>query len=110
MPDQINTKDASQDQQIVLLEHKIEDIGELSKELRERVRKLERWVWGAAAVISASLVLVGLISAVESKQFDEEETIGILTEKIKQWEIDQNITQPSDAIDKALMEWNQWEQ
>lgn len=70
MSDQINQKDASQDQEIALLRHRIEDAEKTAEELRDRVRKLERWVWGAGAVITAAITLIGLISAVESKEVD----------------------------------------
>ena len=70
MPDQINQKDADQDQEIALLRHRIEDAEKTAEELRDRVRKLERWVWGAGAVITAAITLIGLISAVESKEVD----------------------------------------
>ena len=62
MSDQINQKDADQDQLIALLQHRIEDAEKMSEELRERVRNLERWVWRAGAVISAAITIVGLIS------------------------------------------------
>lgn len=70
MSDQINQKDASQDQQIALLVHRIEDAEKLAEELRDRVRKLEKWVWGAGAVITAAITLIGFITAVESKEVD----------------------------------------
>ena len=70
MPEQINQKDADQDQMIALLTHRIEDTEKMAQELRDRVRKLERWVWGAGAVITAAITLIGLISAVESKEVD----------------------------------------
>jgi len=76
MPNQIELKDAEQDQEIALLKHRVEQLekegptadGEMIKELRERVRKLEKWVWGAAAVITALITIVGLASALESKE------------------------------------------
>ena len=58
------------DQEIALLRHRIEDAEKTAEELRDRVRKLERWVWGAGAVITAAITLIGLISAVESKEVD----------------------------------------
>jgi hypothetical protein len=70
MPDQINQKDADQDQEIALLRHRIEDAEKMAQELRDRVRKLERWVWGAGAVITALITIVGLIEAVDSKEID----------------------------------------
>ena len=70
MSDQINQKDASQDQEIALLTHRIEDAEKIAEELRDRVRKLERWVWGAGAVITALITIVGLVEAVDSKEID----------------------------------------
>tara|TARA_X000000950_G_scaffold97124_1_gene122737 strand:- start:4217 stop:4489 length:273 start_codon:yes stop_codon:yes gene_type:complete len=70
MADQINTKDASQDQEIFLLKHRIEDAEKVAEELRDRVRKLERWVWGAGAVITAAITLIGFIAAVDAKEVE----------------------------------------
>ena len=70
MSDQINQKDADQDQLIALLTHRIEDAEKMTEELRERVRKLEKWVWGAGAIITALITIVGLIEAVDSKEID----------------------------------------
>ncbi len=70
MPEQINQKDADQDQMIALLTHRIEDTEKIAEELRDRVRKLERWVWGAGAIITALITIVGLVEAVDSKEID----------------------------------------
>lgn len=70
MTDQINQKDANQDQQIALLTHRIEDAEKTQEELRDRVRKLEKWVWGAGAVISAAITIIGIATAVESKEIN----------------------------------------
>ena len=70
MPEQINQKDADQDQLIALLTHRIEDAEKTQEELRDRVRKLERWVWGAGAIITALITIVGLVEAVDSKEID----------------------------------------
>ena len=70
MPDQINQKDADQDQLIAVLTHRIEDAEKMTEELRDRVRKLERWVWGAGAIITALITIVGLVEAVDSKEID----------------------------------------
>ena len=40
----------------------------MAEELRDRVRKLERWVWGAGAVITAAITLIGFIAAVDAKE------------------------------------------
>ena len=73
MPNQIELKDAQQDQEIALLKHRVEQLEEggdskMIDELRERVRKLEKWVWGAGAVITALITIVVLASALESKE------------------------------------------
>jgi len=70
MADQINQKDADQDQLLALLTHRIEDAEKTQEELRDRVRKLERWVWGAGAVISAAITIIGIATAVESKEIN----------------------------------------
>ena len=70
MADQINQKDANQDQEIFLLKHRIEDAEKVSEELRDRVRKLERWVWGAGAIITAAITLIGFIAAVDAKEVE----------------------------------------
>ena len=70
MPEQINQKDADQDQLIALLTHRIEDAEKMTQDLRDRVRKLERWVWGAGAIITALITIVGLVEAVDSKEID----------------------------------------
>ena len=45
-------------------------IKELDTELRSRIRKLEIWVGGAAAVIAAATFIIGIIASVESKEND----------------------------------------
>ena len=70
MADQINQKDADQDQLIALLTHRIEDAENMAEELRDRVRKLEKWVWGAGAIITAAITLIGIATAVDAKEID----------------------------------------
>ena len=75
MPNQIELKDAQQDQEIALLKHRVEQLeeGDDSKmidELRERVRKLEKWVWSAGAVITALITIIGLMDALNAKEID----------------------------------------
>jgi hypothetical protein len=75
MPNQIQLKDAEQDQEIVLLKHRVEQLEEGSDskmvdELRERVRKLEKTVWGASAVITALITIIGIASALEAKEMN----------------------------------------
>jgi hypothetical protein len=60
MPDQINQIDADQNREIALLKQKIEDTVKDFHDLRGRVRLLEKWVWGAGAVIAAVIVIAGI--------------------------------------------------
>ena len=60
----INQKDADQDQLIALLIHRVEDAEKTVGELKERVRNLERWVWRAGAVISATVTIIGIAVAI----------------------------------------------
>ena len=71
MPNQIQLKDAEQDQEIALLKHRVDELEESGvDELRQRVRKLEKTVWGASAVIAALITLVGRSASLESKEID----------------------------------------
>ena len=75
MPNQIELKDAQQDQEIALLKHRVEQLEEggdskMIDELRERVRKLEKWVWSAGAVITALITIIGLMDALNAKEMD----------------------------------------
>ena len=75
MPNQIELKDAQQDQEIALLKHRVEQLEEggdskMVDELRERVRKLEKTVWSASAVITALITIVGLMDALNAKEMD----------------------------------------
>ena len=54
--------DASQETRIVVMQLKIERLEEKQDELRERLKVVEKWVIGAAAVIAAVVTLVGFIT------------------------------------------------
>tara|TARA_Y100001972_G_scaffold86604_1_gene105978 strand:- start:311 stop:643 length:333 start_codon:yes stop_codon:yes gene_type:complete len=109
--DQINQKDADQDQQIALLVHRIEDAEETQEELRQRIRKLEKWVWGAGAVISAAIALIGFVTAVDARTFEkEEQNVGVLTEKIRQYNAEKKRTPVEDVLKQALKEWELWQE
>jgi nitrogen fixation-related uncharacterized protein len=107
---QINQKDANQDQEIALLKHRIDDNEQTTGELRERVRKLEKWVWGAGAVIAAAITLIGFVTAADAKQFEDEQSIGVLTDKIRQYEAEKKRTPVEDVLKNALKEWELWQQ
>ena len=68
MSDQINQKDADQDQMLAVLTHRIEDAEKEAKELKERVRNLEKKVWGASAVITALITIVGIADALNAQE------------------------------------------
>ena len=116
MPNQIELKDAEQDQEIALLKHRVEqlekdDDSDMVNELRERIRKLEKWVWGAGAVISAAVTILGLAMAADARTFEKEEmTVGVLTQKIRQYEAEKKRTPVEDVLKNALKEWELWQQ
>ena len=54
--------DASQETRITVIQLKIERLEEKQDELRERLKVVEKWVIGAAAVIAAGVTLVGFLT------------------------------------------------
>ena len=51
--------DASQETRLVVQALKIERLEEKQEELRERLKVIEKWVIGAAAVLAAGVTLIG---------------------------------------------------
>ena len=51
--------DASQEVKITVMQLKIERLEEKQADLRERLKVVEKWVIGAAAVIAAATTVVG---------------------------------------------------
>ena len=51
--------DASQETRITVLQLKIERLEEKQDELRERLKVVEKWVIGAAAVLAAGTTVIG---------------------------------------------------
>ena len=51
--------DASQETRITVMQLKIERLEEKQDELRERLKVVEKWVIGAAAVLAAGVTLIG---------------------------------------------------
>ena len=51
--------DASQETRIVVMQLKIERLEEKQEDLRERLKVVEKWVIGAAAVIAAGVTVIG---------------------------------------------------
>ena len=54
--------DTTQEIRIVVLQNKVERLEEKQEELRERLKAVEKWVIGAAAVIAAGVTLVGFLT------------------------------------------------
>ena len=51
--------DASQETLITVMQLKIERLEEKQEELRERLKVVEKWVIGAAAVLAAGTTVIG---------------------------------------------------
>ena len=54
--------DASQETRITVIQLKIERLEEKQDELRERLKVVEKWVIGAAAVLAAGVTLIGFLT------------------------------------------------
>jgi|TARA_X000000368_G_C22442531_1_gene455373 hypothetical protein len=54
--------DASQETRITVMQLKIERLEEKQEELRERLKVVEKWVIGAAAVLAAGVTLIGFLT------------------------------------------------
>ena len=67
-------KQAEQDSRMAVLETKVSDLEEQlerfkdkdQEELNDRLRKLEKWVWGAGAVIASLVTVFGIYSNVHT--------------------------------------------
>ena len=67
-------KQSAQDSRMAVLETKVQDLEEQlerfkdkdQEELNDRLRKLEKWVWGAGAVIAALVTVFGIYSNVHT--------------------------------------------
>ena len=54
--------DASQETRITVMQLKIERLEEKQDELRERLKVVEEWVIGAAAVLASGVTLIGFLT------------------------------------------------
>ena len=54
--------DASQETRITVMQLKIERLEEKQQDLRERLKVVEKWVIGAAAVLAAGVTVVGFLT------------------------------------------------
>ena len=53
------TLDAKQETRLVVLQMQVKRLEEKQEELRERLKAVEKWVIGEAAVIAAGVTLIG---------------------------------------------------
>ena len=53
------TLDTKQEIRIVVLQNKVVRLEEKQEELRERLKAVEKWVIGAAAVLAAGVTVIG---------------------------------------------------
>ncbi len=53
------TLDTKQEIRIVVLQNKVERLEEKQEDLRERLKVVEKWVIGAAAVLAAGVTVIG---------------------------------------------------
>ena len=54
--------DAAQETKFTVMQLKIERLEEKQEDLRERLKVVEKWVIGAAAVIAAGVTVVGFLT------------------------------------------------
>ena len=54
--------DAAQETKITVMQLKIERLEEKHDDLRERLKPVEKWVIGAAAVLAAGVTVVGFLT------------------------------------------------
>ena len=54
--------DASQETRITVMQMQIERLEEKQDELSERLKVVEKWVIGAAAVLAAGVTLIGFLT------------------------------------------------
>ena len=58
--------DASQETRITVMQLKIERLEEKQEELRERLKVVEKWVIGAAAVLAAGTKVIGFATNISN--------------------------------------------
>ena len=54
--------DASQETRITVMQMQIERLEQKQDELRERLKVVEKWVIGAAAVLASGVTLIGFLT------------------------------------------------
>ena len=56
--------DANQETKITILQLKVERLEEKQEDLRERLKAVEKWVIGAAAIIAGGVTLIGFATII----------------------------------------------
>ena len=54
--------DSSQETRLAVMQLKIERLEEKQEDLRDRLKVVEKWVIGAAAVLAAGVTLIGFLT------------------------------------------------
>ena len=63
MPEDL-TLAAKQETKLIVLQLKVERLEEKQEDLRERLKVVEKWVIGAAAVIAAGVTVIGFATKI----------------------------------------------
>ena len=69
--------DASQETRITVMQLKIERLEEKQEELRERLKVVEKWVIGAAAVLAAGTTVIGFATNISKAYLKDIQVINI---------------------------------
>ena len=72
------TLDASQETRITVMQLKIERLEEKQEELRERLKVVEKWVIGAAAVLAAGTTVIGFATNISKAYLQKKLDLTIL--------------------------------
>ena len=91
----ISNKDSEQDVKIAVLDSTLENatrrmelihkridrtderVTKLNEDVRERIRALEKWVWGAGAVLTALIVIGGIVGELNLIPYGSEEVSNV---------------------------------
>ena len=69
--------DATQETRITVMQLKIERLEEKQEELRERLKVVEKWVIGAAAVLAAGTTVIGFATNISKAYLYDHRSINI---------------------------------
>ena len=61
--------DASQETRITVMQLKIERLEEKQEDLRDRLKVVEKWVIGAAAVLAAGVTVIGFLTNISTVSY-----------------------------------------